>query len=870
VDPASDRRRAEPRGAEEDLRVPILASKILPDQPPAHTVVRPRLEAVLDTDRQVVVVCAPAGYGKSGLVASWVSRRPDLRVAWTSLDALDRNPVVFWRHLIAAITRVVPAAAEADEILIERGPDSGEHLSALANALLVDGRPLVLVLDDLHMVDGPATREDLAFLVDRCRSVLRLVTLGRSDPALPLGRWRAEGRVVEIRDRDLAFRDDETGELLSPFRLEGLDARDLARLNDRAEGWAAGLLLSALALEGSPDMATHLEEVLHSDRYLIDYLAEEVLERLDPDLRQFALELSVLPFFDAELAQRVTGRANAAGLFHDLLQRNPFVVVTASAPSHRFHNLIRSLLLAELGWRDPTRVTALRRAAAEALLERGMIDAGVDLLLAAGDTARAFDVVVRPVLALNDSGRLRDFVRWFELLPQVHPSDAGQALDYSLALTMAGRSGEAVRWAERAAELADGADEGFPVVYAVTSMVALAAGGRCRDAARHLAAVERLGADVRDSPRVDSRVSGQVTRIALALGDLDRAERWLHLVERHAEPAITRVHAPALRSWLLLERGDASGAREAADAATVAAADLRLRPHPATFDADAAAAAAALASLRMDDAAVALERIAGDADVFDWPWFLLRSWPLLVEQRALQEGWPAALELIDSWSGSVPAGADDLVARRDQLRARALLGCGRHDDAIAIVGRLPRGTLRSLLEARAAVTTGRFEDAEAALGPAIGWEVPARLEALLLLVQAQASRPAEHTARVALELAAKGGLLSAFALEGRPVDRVLQALPVEVLHPELAAWRRGAAGEPARAATRSRIVEPLTAKELEVLVHLPSHLTYQGIGTRLYVSVNTVKTYVSAIYRKLGVSSRSEAVAVARSAGLLP
>jgi LuxR family transcriptional regulator, maltose regulon positive regulatory protein len=852
------------------VHVPILTSKIVPDRPPANMVVRDRLEELLDTSHQVVVVSAPAGYGKSALVASWVSHR-DVRVAWTGLDHIDRNPVVFWRHVIASIARVIPEAVEADRILLESADASGLHVSALAHIVLSKGEPLVLVLDDLHLV-GNEIRDDLVFLVERCQPVLRLVAICRHDAVLPLGRWRAEQRVLEIRENALAFRVDEADQLLSHYRLGEVDSDDLERLLERTEGWVVGLLLSAMAVADRSDVAARMDAVIESDRHLTDYLGEEVLERLPQDLRWFALELSVLPVFDAGLAARVTGRPDAATLLHQLVESNPFVVSASTGHGHRFHHLIRELLAAEFHRRDPLRAVELRRCAAAAMLERGVVDVAVELLLDLGDVDAAFDAVVRPVLDISDAGRLLEFRQWFDLLPQLHPEDFERAIDYASALVMAGRTDEAILWSRRAAELRPDPSPAETVLQAVVLMVALGAGGRITEAAECLPVLENVHHDATGSPRLDARMAAQVVRLATELGDLDRAERWLPDVARHPNPAIGQSHLPALGAMVRLARGDVHEALVLSERASALLVDSRLGPHPVAIDVHVARGQALLARLRLDEAAVVLERLAEVAGSLRIPWFDLRVRPLVVEHTALTQGWPSALELVSSWRTGAGHGGEeditppDLATRLDQLTARALLGCGRGADADAVIERLPPSPRRDLLQAHAALVSGRVDGVEQALAEHETWELPERLEALLLLAQARPAPANDDTIRVALGLASSSGWLAPFALGGRPLGRLLDGLPLDELHPDLAAWRRESSGRPRE---RARSIETLTAKEHEVLARLPSHLTYQGIGSELYLSVNTVKTYVSAVYRKLGVSSRSEAVAVARAAGLL-
>lgn len=836
---------------------------------PDDEVIRPRLDAVLDSDRQVVIVTAPAGYGKSVLVAGWAERSPQRRLAWVSLDALDSNPLSFWRHVVAAIANEVPAAREADAILVERGSAGPEFIAALVHSLREDGGEVVLVLDDLHHC-GPMTgSEDLATVVERCRGSLRLVTISRTDPPVPTQRWLAEGRAVELRLGDLAFRTDEAAELLHRFEVAELRDTDVERLNDHVEGWVVGLLLSGLTLEGRPDMAAGLDDLLRSDRHLTDYLVGEVLDRLPDDLRQFALEMSVPAYFDEHLASRITGRRDAGALLGRLVRSNPFVVATASPPAYRFHHLFRSLLAATYRWQDQAGHERAHRETAAAMNERGDVTRAIASLLAIGATDEAFDLVTVPVLQMTDRGRIRELLQWLEMLGDAQPTDAFRALDYSVALMLAGRSYDAIAWVDRAEQIAPSADPTFTLIHAATKITALAINGFLEPAAESLPVLEAVGTDVIGSTRLDSRLSGQVVRLALELDDLPRAERWLPVVARHPEPPVADVLYPALRSWLHLKRGQVPDALDAARSAYASVERLGLRPHVAAYDALLSKAAAELLRLDLGAAALTIELIDEDADAIAYPFYFLRSWPLRMFERAVVHGWPAALELTASWDpGEFPDRGGALGVRYDELRVRALLSCGLVDEVGPVLDRLPNGIRRSLLLARGHLVAGRLDAVEDELSAHTGWEVPERLEALLLLGQARVDASATTTMAAALELGSRSGSLAPFVLEGRRARRVFDELPVAELFADLATWQRGTA--PATGRGRSvDIVEPLTHKELEVLARLPSHATYRAIGAQLYVSVNTVKTYVSSIYRKLGVSSRAEAVEVARKCGLL-
>lgn len=849
--------------------VAVIPSKLEAPHLPSEEVHRARLDAVLDSDRQVVVVTAPAGYGKSTAVAGWVHRSPRRRAAWVSLDPLDRNALSFWRHVTASIAGVVPGAREADTVLVERGHPGPEFVTALAHALWDDGQPLVLVLDDLHHAEPAAMCDELTTLVERCSGRLRLVTISRTDPPLPVKRWLAEGRAVELRMDALAFRPDEAVALMHRFGVAALDDADVERLNDHVEGWAVGLLLSGLTLERRPDLAASLDDLFRSDRHLTDYLVDEVLARLPDDLRELAFKLSVPVRFDEELARRLTGRADADALLERLARSNLFVMATTSPPAYRFHHLVRALLSNAFRRQDATGFEHAHREAAAVMVERGHTADAIAALLEIGDHDRAFDLVTKPVLRVTDQGRVRELVHWLEMLDDVEPSEPMRALDYALALMLAGRIEHAMAATERAAGLGDPTDTGFVVVLEITRLTALAAMGMIDEATRLLPEFDDLDGDVVGSGHLDSRLSSQLTRLALEAGDLDRARRWLEHVAHHPEPAVSDVLAPALRSWLLLEDGEITPALDAAVVACGAAEQLELRPHLASFDAMVSRGRAELLTMRTGDLAATLDALDEDADVIDLPFYLLRLWPLRVAAAALTDGWPAALELTRTLDpDSYVRRGGRLATRHDELHALALLNCGLVDDAAPIVEGLPVGTRRSLLTARGLLVGGRRADVEAALAGHDAWPVLHRLEALLLLAQSRWGAEATSTMAGALELGRTSGAVAPFVLEGRRAQRLYDELPVDELFGALADLRRTA---PARHDERSSvdIVEPLTPKELAVLARLPSHATYRAIGAQLYVSVNTVKTYVRSVYRKLGVSSRAEAVEVARRCGLI-
>ena len=290
----------------------LLATKLRTPRPRTGWVPRPRLVQRLraGTERELVLVCGPAGFGKSSLLADWV--RGDRRaVAWLSLDAADNDPVRFWRHVAAALDGVRPGVAERVGAARERRRvdlASTAAVTALVNELAAAPDDVALVVDDYHLIDAPEVHRSLEFLLDHLPASLHLVLASRSDPPLPLARLRARGQLTELRADELRFTPDETAELLRVTVGHDLPDAVVAALGERTEGWAAGLQLAALSLQGRADVTRFVEEFSGSHRFVLDYLTEEVLERQPEELRTFLLETSILERLSGSLCDAVVGR----------------------------------------------------------------------------------------------------------------------------------------------------------------------------------------------------------------------------------------------------------------------------------------------------------------------------------------------------------------------------------------------------------------------------------------------------------------------------------------------------------------------------------------------------------------------------------
>jgi LuxR family transcriptional regulator, maltose regulon positive regulatory protein len=402
-------------GAEQDV---LLATKLHLPSPQPGFVPRPRLLDRLDEGlaRSLILVCAPAGSGKTALLADW-ARRTQRAVAWLSLDAGDNDPARFWRHAAAALDRARPGIAEqVTPLLGPPAPPSSEALlTALINELAAQPGEddMLLVLDDYHVIDAAPVHASLTFLLAHLPPGLRLVLASRADPPLPLARLRARGQLAELRAADLRFTPEEAAALLLEAAGPGLPETAVVALAVRTEGWAAGLQLAALSLRGQADVAAFVATFSGSHRYVLDYLTEEVLERQPEQLREFLLETSVLERLSGELCDAVTGRSDGQAMLEAIEAAGLFLVPLDEVRGWwRYHQLFADLLRARLQQQQPDRLPALHRNAATWSEEHGLADDAVHHALAAGDNAWAARLIERHADAVFFRNERATVQRW--------------------------------------------------------------------------------------------------------------------------------------------------------------------------------------------------------------------------------------------------------------------------------------------------------------------------------------------------------------------------------------------------------------------------------------------------------------------------
>ena len=443
----------------------LLATKLhMPASQPAQ-VLRPRLTARLDEGlaRGLILACAPAGYGKTVLLADW-ARRGGHPVAWLSLDAGDNDPARFWRHGVAALDRPRPGIGERLAPLL--GPPAPSSFQGLVTALINElaAEEALLVLDDYHVIESPQVHESLAFLAEHRPAGLRVALASRSDPPLALARLRARGQLTEIRAAELRFTAAEAGELLQ-HAASALPDASVAALAARTEGWAAGLQLAALSLRGQADAAAFVAAFTGSHRYILDYLGEEVLEQQNQQLRTFLLETSVLDRLSGPLCDAVTDREGSQALLEQAEQAGLFLIPLDEVRGWwRYHHLFADLLRARLQQEQPGRAAQLHHNAAAWYSEHDLADDAIGHAAAAGEMLWAARMIEQYFdLVYNVRGEAATIHRWISVVPAEVVRSRPRLLLAQALMAATGGHIEVVEPLLDAVESAppDGADEPF-------------------------------------------------------------------------------------------------------------------------------------------------------------------------------------------------------------------------------------------------------------------------------------------------------------------------------------------------------------------------------------------------------------------------
>jgi LuxR family transcriptional regulator, maltose regulon positive regulatory protein len=912
---------------EEDLymNMPILATKLYIPTTRTNAVRRPRLIERLNKglERKLTLISASAGFGKTTLVSEWVACC-ERSVAWLSLDEQDNDTKRFFTLLVAALQTIEEniGAGVIGSLQSPQPPSIESILTALLNEISAIPYKFVLVLDDYHVIDSEAIDEALTFLLEHLPPPMHLVIATRENPQLPLGRLRARGHLTELRDTDLRFSPGEANAFLTQAMGLDLSADEIHALETRTEGWIAGLQLAALSMQGREDIPAFIRAFAGDNRYIVDYLVEEVLQRQPDDVRSFLLQTSILDRLQGPLCDAVTGQEDGSARLQSL-ERGNFFVVPLDDRRHwyRYHHLFAEVLSAHLRAEQPDRIAALHRRASAWHERYGSEADAIRHALAAGDFARAADLVELACPAMSRTKEENRLLGWLQALPvELVRCRPVLSVWYAGALLASGkveavedRLRDAERWLETTADMRE-RQEAPPA--------------------------EMVVADDEEFRRLPGSIAVYRSGLALVLGDVTAsmiyARRALDLV-----PEDDRLRRGAATALLGLASWRSGNLEEAHRMFVDGLANVRL----AGANSDVINGAIAVADIRiaqgrLREAMLTYERglqlakdlgepeLRGTADIYvgmselclehddlhaaaqhllrskeqgehaGFPQNRYRWCVAMARLREAQGDLDGALDLLHEAEHLYVSDFFPIVRPVTALKARVWIAQGKLGEALdwareqglsvrddlGYLREFEHITLAKLLVARyKSDREDRFmveamEFLERLLHAAeAGKRTGSAIEILVVQALAHHTQGDIPAALVPLErvltLAEPEGYVRIFVDEGRPMAALLEAamkqgIAFNYVRLLLTAFSKAEGSPPATQVVSEPLSERLSERERDVLRLLGTDLSGPDIARELMVSLNTVRTHTKNIYDKLGVNNRRAAVRRSEELGL--
>jgi LuxR family transcriptional regulator, maltose regulon positive regulatory protein len=841
--------------------------------------------------RKLTLISAPAGYGKTTLAVAWL-QSTGFPYAWLSLDEHDNDPVYFLTGLVSALRTVRPDLAE---IHFPSGQGMGAPpvetlLTPFINTIASQASPFLLAIDDYHIIHNTAIHQMLNFLLENLPVCMHLVLVTREDPPVPLPRMRATGKVVEIRQVDLCFNRDEVVEFFRRAVGVEIGPSDLEALALRTEGWAVGLQMIALSLRSGLSLAELLQSFSGSHRFIMDYLIDEVFNKLPGPLQDFFLKVSIFDRFSAPLCDAVTGRVDSRMILTRLEASNSFIIpLDAVREWYRFHHLFRGLLYQKLRQAGEISEKDLHRVACTWYIQNGYPREAIQHALAGEDWVKAAEWIHGVSNGLLRQGEVVNLLGWFQKIPaETCARIPALAIDYAWPLILGGQIEKAERLLEPLESRDNLTKEQQGAVAAAQAYIA-----RSRGDARQTMVMSQKALSL--LPRSESHIRG-ILAVNLGIsywhiGRLAEAEQAMQ--EAYQASQVEENRYAELTSLIFLSRVQAARGhlrrafqmyqplREmAAPVPILALAHMDIATLHFEWNELEACESHLVKSIAIGEETRNLEFLSSTCnqmarlrlarnDLEGARAALDRAWQLLENQAvtpitrsrnaaaylqlALSQG---DLHAAESWSEQAGEGADahPFYPFAGLSRARLLLAQGQDLAAQNVLGEC------------------------AGLAENRGWGY-ARI--MILILQSIAAGTGEEAAgfvREALALAQPEGFLRIFLEGGDRLVPLLHEAARRGIYPEYAGriaafvesgWKGQSPGDARFVQGNQALVEPLSERELEVLRLVAAGLSNQQIADQLVVGLSTVKSHVHHISGKLGAENRTQLVAIARDHTLI-
>jgi LuxR family transcriptional regulator, maltose regulon positive regulatory protein len=859
-------------------------------------VARPRLLRKFGENFQqsLILISAPAGFGKTTLLSEWVSANKNLRApsfAWLSLDNKDNAPNRFWCFVIQALQIVKPGLGKAAlKKLISSDPAPLEPiLIVLLNEIAQLDQQLTLILDDYHVIESLEIHQAMIFLIEHLPATLQLILATRIDPPWPLARWRTQQWFLELRRSDLRFNFEEAAAFLNQSMKLGLNPNDVVNLENRTEGWIAGLQMAALSLQDHDDPSGFIQSFAGNHRYILDYLLEEVLDRQPPDIRDFLLKTSILKRLSSSLCNAVMAITNSQTVLEALDQKNLFLIpLDEHRQWYRYHHLFADLLNIMLEQAHPGLAASLHRRASDWFSTHEMILEALDHALSAGDMELAARLVSTNVLALVEHAELAPILRQVDNTPlEQRKAQPWLGVAHAWALAYSGQ--------------VDRANTALTLVEERLQSLPLAARDQIIG---HIAAVRAYAAWVQGSQKQAVELAEQaavlllpnetavralnLTTLGNALDQYAASQRSVEALEQAVELARqveqSHVFMPAASglAYAYFGLGRMHKAHEICLEAIELAEAHQRRTGRQIYAAASVYAELAATLVEWGECKPALQAARqGVALAERWAQADTILLCLLNQVKALScaQEFKAAEQVLVRARKLARTVSPWFVASVDLIEIGFWLDMGDSHQATRVAHNAV-GNLPVWMEAWLLLAQNRLDQALSLLEKAIsGSLADTTLETVRLgvlqslgLFLLQDEKKALAALGWTLEMAAPENLVFTFVRMGESMEMLLRRALAKSLCP---AFTRqliasfGARGKPRSLMAAEGLFEPLSTRELEILALLDGPLSTPEIAEQLVISTYTVRAHIKNIYSKLGVHGRSAAVMKAKEFGLL-